>query len=135
MCLSYERTQSIDRQWRVLPVKHGVTIGTDRAEIIDGVDEILTLPVGDRYDVVDMDEPITDRTVGVSHVNLTNRAGISPVLDTAIPSNRVSLVCVHPYLPHASFREPCWSSWRYFFRELNHTCESGFLQRCDKLWS
>ncbi len=77
-------------------VEHGVTVGTHRQEVRDGIDRVVVVicDLRQRFCVVDMNEPVTDCAVALLEIQIAHFAGGSVVLDARVPCAAVTLVLV-----------------------------------------
>ncbi len=76
-------------------MQHRMTVGTHRAEVSDGIHDVLTTQVGERTQVMDVDESFNLRPVDQSKAKSANAATRSVMLDTCPTRGRVPFVGVY----------------------------------------
>jgi len=76
-------------------MQHRMTVGTHRAEVSDGIHDVLTTQVGERTQVMDVDESFNLRPVDQSKAKSANAATCSVMLDTCPTRGRVPFVGVY----------------------------------------
>ncbi len=76
-------------------MQHRMTVRTRWAEVSVGIHDVLTTQVGERTQVMDVDESSKLRPVDQSKAKSANAATRSVMLDTCPPRGRVPFVVVH----------------------------------------
>src|SRR5260370_20944233 len=73
-------------------MQHRMTVGTHRAEVSDGINDVLAIQFGERTEVMDVDEAFNLRPVGQSKVKSADKTVGSVILDARPPRASVPFV-------------------------------------------
>jgi len=76
-------------------MQHRVTVGAHWAEVSDGIHDVLTSQVGERTEVMDVDEAFNLRPVDQPKAKSANAAACSKMLDACPTRGRVPFVGVY----------------------------------------
>ncbi len=87
--------QFIDSQDLFRSVKHRVTVGAYRPQILDGIHSIAAIRQCYLIQVMDVNEPFAKFTVHLPKIESANKALGAISLDTGFPSDWIALMSIH----------------------------------------
>lgn len=91
-------TQLVDLHGRLFGVKHRMTIGADRPQIFDRINDVFSADRGQIDHIVDVDEPMSELPILFLEVEAADTALATVVRDRGRPSCSITFVAVDQHL-------------------------------------
>ena len=105
-------------------MQHRMAIRAHRDQVIDGIDLMFAAGFGERYNVMYMDEPPADSSVGSRKIKAAHAAVAAPVLDAPFAEFGIALEFVDTNLLHLSFESGGVIGYLHWI-DLAHMKRSG----------
>ena len=88
-------------------MNHRVAVGANRTQISNRINLILRANIEQRFEVVNVDEPLTTLAINFLEIEIANRAMTSVVLNTFLPCDGIALVAIDRNLTRSTLEKLC----------------------------
>ena len=89
-------------------MNHRVAVGANRTQISNRINLILRANIGQRFEVVNVNEPLTALAINLLEIEFADLATTTVVVNAFLPCDRIALVAVDRNLTSRTLEKLCW---------------------------